>query len=267
MYKNWNLHTYEGYQKVYDISSAILEKDTAHNAARTFHGYSAFILAESDENSERSQALLDEAIFSLRLALLTAKKKTLPQIQYMLGRSYFYKNKTSSYYYYADLALKYLIEAEKNGYKSDDISLLKGLSYAQLNKIEESIAAFTEALIVRESDTLLYDIAKQYYANGQGSTAKQYLFRVINTSKNENILQNSHIMLGQIYTDEKNYTDAENEFKSVLENNQNSADAHYGLGVLYDLRGDTAKARSEWRQTLKIQFNHPLARQKMDQTK
>lgn len=267
MYENWNLNTYESYQKVYDISAAILEKNAVHNAARTFHGYSAFILAESENSSERSQELLDEAIFNLRIALLNAKKQSISQIQYMLGRAYFYKNKASSYYYYADLAIKYLNLAQENSYKSDDIDLLKGLSYAQLNETEKSIASFTEALIVRESDSLLYDIAKQYYLNGQGSTAKQYLYRALQISSDENILINSHVMLGQIYTDEKKYEDAQKEFELVLENNQNSADAHYGLGVLYELQGDTAKARSEWRQCIKIQFNHPGATKKLSQNK
>ena len=267
MYENWNLNTYESYQKVYDISAAILEKNAIHNAARTFHGYSAFILAESENSYERSQELLDEAIFNLRIALLNAKKQSIPQIQYMLGRAYFYKNKAASYYYYADLAIKYLNLAEENSYKSDDIDLLKGLSYAQLNETEKSIASFTEALIIRESDSLLYDIAKQYYLNGQGSTAKQYLYRALQISSDENILINSHVMLGQIYTDEKKYEDAQKEFELVLENNQNSADAHYGLGVLYELQGDNAKARSEWRQCIKIQFNHPGATKKLSQNK
>ena len=263
MYKNWSLHTEDGYKSVYSSASKILDENPYHNAALTFLGYSSFMLAESETDNIKSQELLDKSIFSLRKAMHGCKKDTLPQIQYMLGRAYFYKNKVSAYHYYADLVVKYLLLAVSNGYKSVDIPLLLGLSYASLGETDESIAAFTEALLVRETDTLLFNIAKQYCNSGQESVAKQYLVRVMETSQNEELLDDSHILLGQIYTSEGNFSDAEKEFNSILEKNQNSADAHYGLGVLYEKKGDNIKARSEWRKCLKIQFNHKGALKKM----
>ena len=53
------------------------------------------------------------------------------------------------------------------------------------------------------------------------------------------------------------------EFNKVLAKNENSADAHYGIGVIYEKQGNIVKARSEWRKALKIQVNHPEALQKM----
>ena len=138
-----------------------------------------------------------------------------------------------------------------------------GLSYASLGETDLSIAAFTQALLVRESDTLLFDIAKQYCKNEQHSVAKQYLVRVLETSSNEELLNSSHILLGQIYINEGNYDEAEAEYNYILQKDDNSADAHYGLGVIYEFRGDSIKARAEWRRCLKIQFNHPGALSKM----
>ena len=263
MYKNWALHTTEGYEKVYETSQKILEKKPHHNAALAFLGYSSFMLAESETDNMKSAELLDRSIFSLRKAMRDCKGDALPQLQYMLGRAYFYKNKISSYHYYADLAVKYLQLSSQGAFRSDDVPLLLGLSYASLGMTDESIASFTEALLVRETDTLLFNIAKQYCDNGQEAVAKQYLARVIETSENEELLDDSHILLGQIYVNESKFDDAQQEFNSVLEKNDNSADAHYGLGVLYEKKGDSAKARAEWRKCLKIQFNHPLALQKM----
>ncbi|MGN0728246.1 tetratricopeptide repeat protein [Treponema sp.] len=265
MYENWALHTEDGYKAVYNAAMNILEKNPYHNAALAFSGYSSFMLAESETDSVKSQELLEKSIFSLRKAMHGCRKNALPQIQYMLGRAYFYKNKVSAYHYYADLAVKYLTLSVSNGYKSADIPLLLGLSYASLGETDESIAAFTEALLVRETDTLLFNIAKQYCANGQEMVAKQYLVRVLETSQNEDLLDDSHILLGQIYTGEGNFSDAEKEFDSILEKNSNSADAHYGLGVLYEKKGDTIKARAEWRKCLKIQFNHKDALKKMSE--
>ncbi|MBP3366981.1 MAG: tetratricopeptide repeat protein [Treponema sp.] len=266
IYKNWSLHTEEGYKAVHEASLAILEAKPYHNLALTFLGYSSFMLAESEVDSTRSQELLDQSISSLRKAMRTCKKETLPQIQYMLGRAYFYKNKISAYHYYSDLAVKYLSCAVENGYRSDDIPLLLGLSYAALGETDRSIEAFTESLLVRETDTLLFNIAKQYCNNGQESVAKQYLVRVIETSQNEELLNGSRILLGQIYTNENNFSEAEKEFLSILEKNENSADAHYGLGILYEKKGDTVKARAEWRKSLKIQANHSGALKKMSET-
>ena len=263
LYSNWDLHTQEGYKNVYNTSLELLEEKPYHNAALAFHGFSSFMLAEYETDNQKAQALLDEAIFSLRTAMRNCREKSLPQIEYMLGRSYFYKDKISNYHYYSDLVVKYLKDAQERGYVSDDIPLLLGLSYASLGETDNSIAAFTQALLVRESDTLLFDIAKQYCKNEQDSVAKQYLVRVLETSSNEELLNSSHLLLGQIYINEGNYDDAEAEYNYILQKDENNADAHYGLGLIYESKGDSIKARAEWRKCLKIQFNHPGALKKM----
>ena len=117
--------------------------------------------------------------------------------------------------------------------------------------------------MVRESDTLLFDIAKQYCNNEQHSVAKQYLARVLETSSNEELVNSSHLLLGQIYINEQKYSEAEAEYNFILQKNENSADAHFGLGLIHELKGDKIKARAEWRKCLKIQSNHSGALKKM----
>ena len=152
LYDKWNAYDY---QAVYDISGSILSKKTFNNTALMLHGYAAFFLALADTDTTAAQNYLDEAINCIRIALQGAKEKTVSQLEYMLGKAYFYKNTFSSYYYYADLAVQYLQRAQKDGYKADDIPEFLGLSYAALGMTMESISAFTEALLVRESDLLL----------------------------------------------------------------------------------------------------------------
>ena len=255
------------YQQVYDISSAILYKSPFNITARTYNGYSAFFLAVSSSDVVQSLSYLDEAINSLRIALQGAKFGAVSQIEYMLGKAYFYKDFHSSYYYYADLVIYYLLKAKKDGYKADDIPELLGLSYASLGMTMESISAFTEALLVRESDILLLSIAEQYHAVGQDNAAEQYLFRISQNCKDEQIILKSHLLMGNIALQRENFEDAEKEFNFILEKNENSADALYGLGVIYESQGDMVKARSEWRKALRIQNNHPLALKKMSEIK
>ncbi|MCQ2591647.1 MAG: tetratricopeptide repeat protein, partial [Treponema sp.] len=235
-----------------------------NNTALTYYSYACFYLAVSQNDTFQAQEYLDECINNLRLALYDASKSLVSQLQYMLGKAYFYKN-TISTYYYADLAIKYLNLARENGYEADDIAEYLGLSYASLGMTMESISSFTEALLVRESDTLLLSIAEQYYKAGEYNASEQYLFRVINQTENDEIKMKSQILLGNISIDKGDYDTALKIFNEILKNNDNSADAHYGIGLVYEMQKNMVKARAEWRQTLKIQVNHPGAIKKLSE--
>lgn len=250
------------YQKVYGLSQQILDDNPFNNLALTYHGFASFYLAVSALDTSLSQGYLDDAINSIRTALLFANKRSVPQLEYMLGKSYFYKNTVSSYYY-SDLAIKYLILARNHGYKADDISEYLGLSYASLGMASESIESFTEALLVRESDSLLLSIAEQYFKCGQNTVSKQYLYRIINDCKDENLVLKSMNLLGLIYIDEGKLSEAAEEFEGILKKNKNSGDAYYGLGVIYEKQGELVKARAEWRKALRVQVNHQGAFSKM----
>lgn len=261
LYKQWDEHNYS---EVYDISKQLLDKNPFNNTAMTFKGYSAFFLAVSDVDNTQAQLYLDESINSLRVALISAVTGSVPQIEYMLGKAYFYKNRLSNYYYYSDLAVKYLEMCFEDGYRSDDLSLYLALSYADLGDSEKSIEYFGTALLVWPSDpsALLLYIAEQYCKINLQSAAKQYLFRVFKNSTNDELIIRSRYMLGEILLGEENYDGAREEFEKILEINQNFADAHYGLGLIYEHEGDMAKARYEWKKCLKIQPDHQYANKK-----
>lgn len=263
-YAKWNAYDY---QAVYTTTSAILQSKPFNNAALTLHGYAAFFLSLAEMNTLQAQAYLDESINNLRVSLFSAPKKSVPQIEYMLGKAYFYKNAMSSHYYYADLAVQYLLRSHEHGYRANDIPEYLGLSYAALDMTIESIAAFTEALLVRESDLLLLSIAEQYYKAGQITAATQYLYRISVDCKDEKIVQKSHILLAHIAITQEKYAEAEALFLQILEKNENNADAYYGIGVVYEKQGDVVKARAEWRKALKVQANHADALKKLAEYK
>ena len=257
--EKWNEYDYLG---LYETGKTFLQENPYNNTALTYYSYACFYLAVSQNDTFQAQEYLDECINNMRLALYEANKTLKPQLQYMLGKAYFYKN-TISTYYYADLAVKYLNLAKENGYKADDIAEYLGLSYAALGMTMESISAFTEALLIRESDTLLLSIAEQYYKLQEYGASEQYLYRVITNSKNQEIVIKSKILLGQIYLDEEKYNDAMKLYTEIIEVNDNCADAHYGIGLVYEKQNNLIKARAEWRKTLKIQVNHQGALKKL----
>lgn len=254
------------YEKIYTDGKELLQQDPFNNTALIYFGYASFYLAVSQTDSSLIQNYLDESISSLRQALYSAREKTVPQIHYMLGKAYFYKNKIAENFY-ADLTIENLNKALQLGYQADDIYEYLGMSYAALGKTTESIAAFSEALLVRESDNLLVSIAEQYMKKEMYNSSKQYLFRVINSCENDLLIEKSRIMLANIYLEEENYADAQKEFEEVLKKNENSDDGHYGIGVIYEKQGDLVLARSEWRNTLKIRANHQGALKKLSETK
>ena len=69
------------------------------------------------------------------------------------------------------------------------------------------------------------------------ANAKAYLIRVRDITKNEDLILRTSFLLGEIFVEENDLEGAEKEFRSILQKNENSADAHYGLGVLYESRG------------------------------
>lgn len=249
------------YKDVYDISTAILYERPYNYTALVFHGYSSFFLSLSDNDTIQAQNYIEESITSLRQALIstTTGDENVPQIEYMLGKAYFYKDYLSAYHYYADLSVKYLISAMNRGYKAEDIPELLGLNYAALGMTAESIEAFSKAIVEKSSDTLILAIAEQYMNAKQYQTAEQYLHRISSDCKDERIVLRSHFLLGQIYLEESLFENAVFEFNNIIENfdgAENSADAYYGLGLVYEKQGDLVRARSEWRKVLRMQPNH-----------
>ena len=256
----WTLQQYED---VYDLSEKLLEQKPMLAAARMYHGYAAYYLAIEQTEITKALNYIDECIYSLRIVLLNNKKKIESQINYILAKAYFQKNAFSSYNYYANLVIQYFLAAQKNGFFAPDMPEFLGQAYSQLGMTEESISAFTEALSIRESEPLLKAIGEQYYLSGNYSNAKPYMVRIIQNSKDDILVQESRNVLGKIYLDENNLSEAKKEFEHILQKNENYADAYYGLGIIYEKQGDMIKARSEWRKALRVQSNHSGAIQKL----
>lgn len=252
------------YADVYETSARILEKTPLNNAALAYHGYSAFYLGVSQLDTAEAQDYFDEAINSLRLALIDAGKSLRAQAEYMLGKAYFFKN-AAQLHYYADLAIKYLLLAREHGCAEADIPEYLGACYASLGMSMESISEFTEALLERESDWLLFSIAEQYAKAGQSAAARQYLFRVARNSDDDSLVLKSHVLLGNISMEGGDLDAAEAEFNEALSLRDDCADALYALGVLFEKRGDMAKARAQWRKALRADANHQGALKKLSQ--
>lgn len=257
-----NLYTYwdEGnYSKVYDDSGMILEIRPLDGEVLALRGFSAYYLFLEQTDSHLSQLYLTDSIHSLRNAWYRVSESERPHIAYILGKAYYQRG-----YYYADLALFYLQYAKSAGLQFEDLSEFLALSFSLLGDHASSIEAFAKALTINPSDLLLYSLSQSYLKQFEYEKAEQYLLETIRISEDELLRLKCHNLLGLLYFERKDMPAALKEFETILEKDVNSADAHYGLGVIYEAQGDLIKARSEWRKAVKADPVHSGARQKLN---
>jgi tetratricopeptide (TPR) repeat protein len=217
----------------------------------SIHGFSAYQMAIAQINAHDTMTFIDECIWSLRKALLTKQGLRDPRIFYVLGKAYYYKGPS-----YADLAVAFLEKARDALYNARDIPEYLGLAYAAIHDYRNSVAAFTLALNPGEawgessgepSDLLFLSIARSYRELGEMETARAYLLRCIETSRDSSVIQAAKLLLGMILGSTGQTAEAEALYLAILEEDEDNAEANFQLGELYAAQGDATRARARWR--------------------
>lgn len=256
LYKDWEQNNY---LSVYEKSGLILNKRPLDGSVLALHGFASYYLFTQQIDSTIAQTYLVSAITNLRNAWYRVSESEKTQIAYVLGKAYYQKG-----FFYADLAMKYLEIAKQSDMQFDDLSEFYGLSASLLGDYNTSVEAFIDALSKQPSDLLLFTLAQNYLNLQNYEKAKQYFIETIRTTKDELLVLKCRNMLGNVFLLELNYADAVNEFNTIIEKDPNFADAHYGLGVIYESQGDLIKARAEWRKAIRINPVHTGARLKLN---
>ncbi|MCL2380968.1 MAG: tetratricopeptide repeat protein [Treponema sp.] len=228
----------------------------------TVNGFSAYQIAVSQINSFDTLSYINNAIWSLRRAMLLRQGASDGRIFYVLGKAYYHKGPA-----YADLAVKYLQKARAAGFAAADIPEYLGLAYAALRDFRGSVDAFALALAEegREpSDVLLLSIARSYIMLEDVESAKRYLFRCLEVSRDSRTMTTARLLLGNILYQTGDVPGAEAEFLKIIEENGENAEASYRLGVLYASVGDITRARAEWRRALRVDPAHGPARARLN---
>jgi tetratricopeptide (TPR) repeat protein len=249
------------FEQAYKISkNALLEKPVDFFYL-TVNGFSAYQLGISQINSYDKLQYIDECIFSLRKAMLQKEASSDGRVFYVLGKAYGYKGNE-----YADLAVKYLEMANNLSYEAGDIPEYLGLAYAAYGDYRNSVAAFSLAFSPEKepSDNLLLSIARSYMAMEENDMAAVYLKRCIDASQDAKSIVVSRFMLAEIFKNSGEYDNAENQYLSIIDETGENAEVHYQLGELYSLKGDTTRARSEWRTANRQDPSHQRARTRLN---
>jgi tetratricopeptide (TPR) repeat protein len=256
---------------------AVFKSSAAGLAARpmdyfllTIRGFSAYQLGISQINSFDTLDFIDECVRSLRKAQLLRNASGDGRLYYVLGKAYSYKGAA-----YADLAVKYLERARSLSYAAGDIPEYLGLAYAAAGDYRSSVAAFSEALRPgpessgtaedpRPPDALLLAIARSYMALEEFENVRAYLLRCIESSRDSRSVASARLLLAEALLKQGDGEGAEKQYITILSEGGEQAEAHYQLGELYALRGNTTRARSEWRLAYKADPAHAKARARLN---
>jgi tetratricopeptide (TPR) repeat protein len=252
------------YEEVYEISRAGLEGKPLDYFLLTLHGFAAYQLAIAQINNFDTLTYIDDCVWSLRKALLNKEGARDGRVMYVLGKAYYYKGTG-----YADLAVTYLEGARERSYAARDIPEYLGLAYAAIHDYRNSVAAFSLALGPGEegegpSDLLLLSIARSYVELEETESAKAYLIRCVETSRDVNTRVAARLLLGRILRESGETEAAEAQYFSILAENGENAETHFQLGELYAAAGDLTRARAEWRSAVRIDPAHALARTRLN---
>jgi tetratricopeptide (TPR) repeat protein len=264
------LYASGAYERAYVMSGEGLKDEPLDFFLLTIHGFSAFELAIAQINNNDTLTYIDDCIWSLRKAFLSPESLNDGRIFYILGKAYYYKGPG-----YADLAVKYLEKARSLSYSAEDIPEYLGLAYVGIKDYRGSVAAFSLALkseensgsggeVFEPSDLFLISIARSYLVLGENETARAYLIRCIESSRDSKTIVAARLLLGGVYLKTGDMAAAEAQYLAVIEEIDENAEAHFQLGEIYNAGGDIVRARAEWRKTVRLDPSHQPARSRLN---
>jgi tetratricopeptide (TPR) repeat protein len=253
----WNAGNYE---QAYKISKDALNDKPVDYFFLTLNGFSAYQWGISQINNKNTLFYIDNCIRSLRKAMLIKNSSKDARVYYVLGKAYSYKGPE-----YSDLAVKYLEMADNLHYEAQDIPEYLGLAYAATMDYRSSIEAFTKAFKTGSpSDNLLMSIARSYMAMEEYNMASGYLQRCIELSPDSKSVFTARMLLAETYIHSGDHNNAQAQYLSVLNESGENAEVRYQLGELFNLMGDTTRARAEWRIAYRQDPAHAKARARLN---
>jgi tetratricopeptide (TPR) repeat protein len=252
----WN----EGeYAQLIDLTERLLIADPVDVDALVFRGLAGYYAASADVDLENRDELIRSSIRFLLRAQTVSEQHFAEEVNFVLGLAYFERGT-----HYADLAVEHLERAIELGVDEASVYEFLGLSYERLYDRERAIENLLLAAERSPRDVSFLAVAERLVENNQPREALPHLQRVISESDEPQLVHEARFLLGQIELAAERYERADEQFRLVLEEDPNSADAHFYLGELFDAMGDGVRARAQWRNAVNIDSAHAAALRRLD---
>lgn len=239
------------YKELIEKCEDILYTDPLDQEGLIYNGFAYFHLGIAQFTLEDQLPLLDIAVINLRKALLLNSKPLVGKVNYILGKSYYHKG-----HFFMDQAIYHIEKSIELDYINDDSYKYLGLSYSELGLYEAGIQYFLKAISNEYDDMLLLVLGQTYHKLGDDINSEIFLKRAIELQSDFRVEIKSRFLLGKIFFKNMDFDKAEEQYNIILSKDSKSSDAHYYLGDIYSERGNTVKARAEWRKALKLDPSH-----------
>jgi tetratricopeptide (TPR) repeat protein len=221
-------------------------------------GEAHYQISSGLSGKERDESI-DEAIRYLRRGIVLSRYgEFLARSYYVLGMSYFKKGA-----YYHELAAEYLRKSLDAGYRDDAVYEVLGYCYYKLGVYDQAIVYLSKANEKNPKDIVRLYLAYSYNSKGDAKAALEELDAIAGSTRDDAILEEALLLKAGISTRNGDLAASRESLRKVFELNQNSADAHFWLGNVFEKEGDIISARKEWRTALKIDPKHIGAIEKL----
>ena len=239
------------YEEVVRVTTEQLLEFPLDDTALALRGFSRFYLAVQMVDLDERNELLLGAIQDLRRALLLEDHELETEIRYVLGKAYFHRG-----LFFYDSAIEELERARELGLEQLDLLEYLALAHRDLGRFEDSIEYFRTAIALADEAIHKVSLADIFIDLSRYESADRLLAEVVEGTSDVTLLQDALLSRGLSYRRQGRHSDALLAYERILELNESSAEAHYGMGEVYLARDETDRARFEWREAIRLDPNH-----------
>ncbi|MFW5796408.1 MAG: tetratricopeptide repeat protein [Alkalispirochaeta sp.] len=253
----WNTGQYDG---LLDEAEERLDEFPLDETALALRGFTRFYLAMQEVNEEQRQTLLNGTVVDLQRVLLLDEPEMEGEVHYVLGKAFFHRGR-----FFYDAAIEKLLIAREMGVHQLDLLEYLALASDELGRSSDAIAFFREAIEMGDEAVHKVNLADILIEEGRHDEAEELLDDTIEGTSDVVVLQHALDSLGRSYRRQERWEDALDAYRRLLEVNESSVRARFGLGETYLAMGENNLARYEWREAVRLDPNHIESLQRLQE--
>ena len=191
---------------------------------------------------EQTELKFDSSISRFQQVL--ARESQYPEVHFFLGMSYFGKGESQRAIQSFELELK-------NAEPHPRCRYYLALALQSAGRLQDAISQLNQTIDNNPNDAdALYELARMH------KNASLQAIEHLKTIDPDSF--QLHALMGEVYAEEKRYSDAIKEYRSALDKRPNAQGIHFPIGVAYWAQRQPADAQKEFRLALKENPGDPM---------
>ncbi len=248
-----NLFNSNKIDELIDLINKDIENNLFEPEFLVYRGYAYFLKGEDNSDIFIKQKFFNLALLDLRKALaLGVPEKNLANIYFTLAKIYFVKG-----FDYYNQSIDYFNRSILAGNSSRaDLFFIMSVIYANSGDLKTSIDYLLKSYTIEKNEVVLYSLANNYFKIEDYNKSLLFINELIKSSDNQNIIENSYLLAGEIFFIKNEYDEALSNFDRVISINENNFTAYFYRGEIFAKKNNLVSARAQWRKTLEINPSH-----------